>query len=160
MPSTLTSLLLPDETAMSQLAARIGASLSAGDVLLLNGPVGAGKSFFARALIQSLQDMPEDVPSPTFTLVQVYDTRAGEVWHADLYRLSSADEAAELGLTEAFDTAICLIEWPDRLGSLAPPSAVHLHFDYDAASETARTLKIDGAAPATRRIIGAASHDQ
>ena len=116
----------PDETAA--LAGRIGAVLVPGDVLLLSGGIGAGKTHFARALIQSLQDVPEDVPSPTFTLVQVYDTRAGEIWHSDLYRLSHPDEVVELGLAEAFDTAISLVEWPDRLGDMAPREALHLEF--------------------------------
>lgn len=120
------SLTSPDETAA--LARRIGAALQPGDVLLLSGGIGAGKTHFARALIQSLQDEPEDVPSPTFTLVQVYDTSAGELWHSDLYRLSHPDEVIELGLEEAFDTAICLVEWPDRLGDLAPQDALHLGF--------------------------------
>lgn len=116
----------PDETAA--LAERLAAVLAAGDVILLSGGIGAGKTHFARALIQSLQDIPEDVPSPTFTLVQVYDTRAGELWHSDLYRLSHPDEVVELGLLEAFETAICLVEWPDRLGDLTPPGALHLGF--------------------------------
>lgn len=116
----------PEETAA--LARRMGTILRPRDVLLLSGGIGAGKTHFARALIQSLQDDPEDVPSPTFTLVQVYDTNAGELWHSDLYRLSHPDEIVELGLTEAFDTAICLIEWPDRLGDLVPDDALILHF--------------------------------
>ena len=120
------SLPSPDDTAA--LARRLGATLRPGNVLLLSGGIGAGKTHFARALIQSLQDSPEDVPSPTFTLVQVYDTNAGELWHSDLYRLSHPDEVIELGLTEAFDSAICLIEWPDRLGDLAPENALHLEF--------------------------------
>lgn len=120
------SLSSPEETAA--LARRMGAILRPRDVLLLSGGIGAGKTHFARALIQSLQDDPEDVPSPTFTLVQVYDTNAGELWHSDLYRLSHPDEIVELGLAEAFDTAICLIEWPDRLGDLAPDDALILNF--------------------------------
>ncbi|MBS0123760.1 tRNA (adenosine(37)-N6)-threonylcarbamoyltransferase complex ATPase subunit type 1 TsaE [Thetidibacter halocola] len=116
----------PDHTC--HLAERLAPCLAPGDVLLLSGGIGAGKTHFARCLIRALQTVPEDVPSPTFTLVQEYDTRAGSVWHADLYRLGSADEIIELGLAEAFETAICLVEWPDRLGNLAPPDALHLHF--------------------------------
>lgn len=124
-PLTLT-LSSPEETA--QLARRIGGRLSAGDVLLLQGGIGAGKTHFARALIQSLLETPEDVPSPTFTLVQVYDGPDCEIWHSDLYRLSDPDEAVELGLEEAFDSAICLVEWPDRLAELAPDTALMLDF--------------------------------
>lgn len=115
-----------EETA--RFARGIGQRLLPGDVILLDGPIGAGKTHFARALIQSLLIVPEHVPSPTFTLVQVYDTRRGALWHADLYRLQHPSEAEELGLSEAFDTAICLIEWPDRLGSLVPPDALRLVF--------------------------------
>jgi tRNA threonylcarbamoyladenosine biosynthesis protein TsaE len=118
------SLSSPDRTA--QFAARLGAILQAGDVLLLEGPIGAGKSHLARALIQSLLPVPEDIPSPTFTLVQTYDGPDCEIWHSDLYRLGHPDEVAELGLTEAFETAICLVEWPDRLGDLAPEDALTL----------------------------------
>ena len=119
----------PDDT--RDLARRIGARLSAGAVILLEGPVGAGKTHFARQLILSLLPEPEDVPSPTFTLVQTYESDAGEIWHADLYRLTSPDEVVELGLEEAFETAICLIEWPDRLGDLAPSDALTLSFTHD-----------------------------
>lgn len=114
--------------ATAALARTIGARLRPGDVLLLAGPIGAGKTHFARSLIQSLLTVPEDVPSPTFTLVQVYDTPQGAIWHADLYRLTHPGEAEELGLSEAFESAICLIEWPDRLGSLTPPGALRLDF--------------------------------
>ncbi|MFP7569339.1 tRNA (adenosine(37)-N6)-threonylcarbamoyltransferase complex ATPase subunit type 1 TsaE [Marivita sp. S2033] len=117
----------PDETA--QLAEQLGTSLVPGDCILLSGGIGAGKSHFARALIQSRLAVPEDVPSPTFTLVQTYDLPEGEVWHADLYRLAQADQIIELGLLDAFQTAICLIEWPDRLDDLTPPDALHIHFD-------------------------------
>lgn len=121
---------LPDADATAALGTEIGARLRAGDVLLLEGPIGAGKTHFARALIQSRLarlGRHEDVPSPTFTLVQVYDA-APEIWHADLYRLGHPDEVIELGLEEAFENAICLIEWPDRLGPLAPKGALRLVF--------------------------------
>jgi len=112
----------------SALAVRIGALLKPGDVLLLEGEIGAGKTHFARSLIQSLLETPEDIPSPTFTLVQTYDGPNCEIWHADLYRLTSPDEVIELGLTDAFEDSICLVEWPDRLAELAPKSALTLAF--------------------------------
>ncbi len=124
---TLT-LCLASPEATCRFAARLGARLRAGDVLLLEGGIGAGKTHFSRCLIQSRLPQPEDVPSPTFTLVQTYDTGGPEIWHADLYRLGDISEVEELGLTEAFEAAICLVEWPDRLGTLAPPEALHLGF--------------------------------
>lgn len=139
-----------DETA--NLAVRIGAQLRIGDTLLLQGDIGAGKSFFARALIQSLQDHPEDVPSPTFTLVQTYTTNVGEVWHADLYRLNDPSEAEELGLTEAFSDAICLIEWPDRLANLSPPDAIIISFT-TLANDDMRQISFSGGAQALRSRI-------
>ena len=119
----------PEET--SELAARLGAELCPGDSILLEGEIGSGKTHFARSLIQSLMSAPEDVPSPTFTLVQAYETPIGEVWHCDLYRLSTVDEIEELGLTEAFDSAICLIEWPDKLGPLTPATALTVQMQTD-----------------------------
>ncbi|MEP2029772.1 MAG: tRNA (adenosine(37)-N6)-threonylcarbamoyltransferase complex ATPase subunit type 1 TsaE [Paracoccaceae bacterium] len=127
----------PQDTA--NVAMRLGQMLSSGDVILLSGDIGTGKTHFARHLIQSLQDAPEDVPSPSFTLVQTYQTRSGEVWHADLYRISTPGEIEELGLSDAFETAICLIEWPDRMGDAVPLDALFLHFDLGEA-ETDRTL--------------------
>lgn len=143
MPSEQAPVIFANEDETRAFARAFGRVLRSGDVLLLHGEIGAGKSFFSRALIQSLQEVPEDVPSPTFTLVQTYDTSAGEIWHADLYRLSDPDEAAELGLTEAFETAICLIEWPDRLGETAPNDALHLHFSYGKV-EGCRHLALSG----------------
>ncbi len=131
------ALTLADAAQTCRLAGRLGARLRAGDVVLLEGPIGAGKTHFARCLIQSLLELPEDVPSPTYTLVQVYQTRAGEVWHADLYRAGGPDEVVELGLDEAFDQAICLVEWPDRLGELAPPRALTLALEAQAPDHPA-----------------------
>lgn len=128
----------PDQTA--RLAARIGAQLRAGDCLLLDGPVGAGKTHFSRHLIWSLMQVPEDVPSPTFTLIQSYDTLAGELWHADLYRLTSLTEIEELGLMDAFDHAICLVEWPELLGPLTLDSALTLKFRPDPDNESIRHI--------------------
>ena len=118
------TLHLPSPEATDALARRLAARLRPGDTLLLEGPVGAGKSHLARALITALLDVPEDIPSPTYTLVQTYAGRSGPIWHADLYRLGDPDELAELGLEEAFGTAICLVEWPERLGAAAPAAAL------------------------------------
>ena len=85
------------------------------------------------------------MPSPTFTLVQTYDTQIGEIWHADLYRLTSHQEAVELGLEEAFETSISLIEWPDRLGDLSQYSPLNIAFS-SGASDSERHLKLQGSA--------------
>lgn len=132
---------LADEAATAALARRIAPLLAPGDTILLEGDIGAGKSAFARALIRARLGRMEDVPSPTFTLVQTYDDGRGDIWHCDLYRLTHPDEALELGLDEAFETAICLIEWPDRLGDAAPPEALTLSF---AAGDANHTVAFSG----------------
>jgi len=141
----------------SAFAARIAPGLSAGDVLLLRGDLGAGKTHFARGVIQARlakAGLIEDVPSPTFTLVQTYDAGDVEIWHTDLYRLSSVDEIFELGLDEAFGTAICLVEWPDRLAEETPEGALTLHFAMtDKPGE--RTLEASSADNRWADILGA-----
>jgi tRNA threonylcarbamoyladenosine biosynthesis protein TsaE len=136
MPSRSASFSLTSPEDTARVAEMLGRDLVPGDTLLLNGPVGAGKTHFARCLIQSLLSTPEDVPSPTFTLVQTYETVRGPLWHADLYRIGSVFEIEELGLAEAFDDAICLVEWPDRLGELEPAGALTLWFTAGAAENT------------------------
>ncbi len=142
----------PEETA--RFAQQIGARLVPGDIVLLSGGVGAGKTHFARSLILSLLPVPEDVPSPTYTLVQIYEAQEFEIFHADLYRLGSADEAEELGLTEAFSSAVCLIEWPDRLGELLPPGALHLIFENPAGDDTRSITILAGDLRWTERLEG------
>ena len=132
----------PDET--SVFARALAHRLKPGDTIALGGAIGAGKTHFARALIQArlaIAGRMEDVPSPTFTLVQTYDDGITEIWHADLYRLSSPDELLELGLDEAFADGIVLIEWPDRAAGLIPDDALHLTFE-PTGSGDARTLVI------------------
>lgn len=136
-PSLSFTLRDADETA--RLGNWLAAHLHAGDCVLLEGPIGAGKSHFCRAFIQSRLGRAEDVPSPTFTLVQTYQADI-EIWHADLYRLGHPDEVLELGLEAAFDTGICLIEWPDRLGRHAPAQALRLRLQQDGES---RRVTID-----------------
>ncbi|AQR61034.1 tRNA (adenosine(37)-N6)-threonylcarbamoyltransferase complex ATPase subunit type 1 TsaE [Brevundimonas sp. LM2] len=106
---------LADEAATTALGAALAGSLGVGEAILLYGPLGMGKSTLARGLIRALTGPDEDVPSPTFTLVQFYET-APPVAHFDLYRLSRPEEAFEIGLDEALDTGVALIEWPERLG--------------------------------------------
>lgn len=114
------SLPLKDETATATLAARVAAVARRGDVIALHGDLGAGKTSFARAFIRTRAGREEAVPSPTFTLVQVYDLPDAPVWHFDCYRLQHPDEIWELGIEEALADGITLIEWPERLGSLLP----------------------------------------
>ena len=141
------TLCSPDDTAA--LARLIAPLMRGGDTILLRGDIGAGKTHFARALIQHLQaatGQTEDVPSPTFTLVQTYDVGNNEIWHADLYRLTSEDEIEELGLRDAFDSAICLIEWPERLGRMRPVNAIELDFQ-PGGDPDERTLTFHTTAP-------------
>lgn len=134
----------------SDLAAHMSKHLRAGDCLLLSGPVGAGKTHLARSVIQTMMardGVVEDVPSPTFTLIQVYETSVGEVWHTDLYRLSHLDELAELGLEDAFETAITLVEWPDRLGPIRPARYLDLTLTIPDIDSDDRELTLNAIGP-------------
>lgn len=94
--------------------------MTLGDVVCLSGGLGAGKTTLARGAISAWTGANEDAPSPTYTLVQTYEGPRGELWHVDLYRLRRPDEAWELGLEDAFASAACLIEWPERLEGQLP----------------------------------------
>ncbi len=133
---------LPDLTATERLAAAVCALARPGDAILLDGPLGAGKTAFARAFLRVAAGDPGlEVPSPTFTLVQSYDTRLGPVHHFDLWRLDGPDALAELGWDEACDD-IALVEWPDRLGALRPPEA--LCVTLEPVREDARRATLTG----------------
>lgn len=115
---------LPDLDATEAFAARAAAVARPGDCILLEGPLGAGKTAFARAFLRAAAGNPAmDVPSPSFTLVQIYDTPRGPVFHYDLWRLDGPDSLTELDWEDALD-AIVLVEWPDRLGPLRPDHAL------------------------------------
>lgn len=129
-PSLALRLLSLDET--EALAKRIAAALRPGDAVLLAGPLGAGKSALARAVIRAAAGDPAlDVPSPSFTLVQSYETPKGMVHHYDLWRVEPGPDLRELGLDDAFGD-ITLIEWPDRLDAYTPADALEIILDPQA----------------------------
>ena len=127
------SMPLADEAATEQLGAALAQRLKPGDVVGLQGPLGSGKTTLARAILRAAAGDPDlIVPSPTFTLVEVYETAAGTYWHFDLYRLDAPEQIFELGWEEALAEGIVLIEWPERLGDLLPPHlSVTLEVDGD-----------------------------
>ena len=134
--------LLPDPAATERLAAEVASLARPGDAILLSGPLGAGKTAFARAFLREASGNPDlEVPSPTFTLVQSYATRLGIVHHFDLWRLSGPADLAELGWDSAREGVI-LVEWPDRLGHLSPPEA--LNVTLYSTGETSRVAELRG----------------
>ncbi|WP_022728048.1 tRNA (adenosine(37)-N6)-threonylcarbamoyltransferase complex ATPase subunit type 1 TsaE [Fodinicurvata sediminis] len=167
---------LDSEAATRALAQELAALARPGDVLLLSGELGAGKSVFARAFINALPGPVEEVPSPTFTLVQTYhrgylkggnreggDQEGGDqegggldVWHFDLYRLESPDEVWELGLEEALGEGVSLIEWPERLGHALPPSRLEIEFSH-GDSESRREARITPYGSWTERLASGAA---
>ncbi len=115
---------------MLAFGARLGRALRAGDTVALVGGLGAGKTTLARGLVQAV--LPKEiVPSPTYTLVQAYELPDFTLWHCDLYRLEHPDEAYELGLMDAMGEDVCLLEWPDRLGSLLPKDAMSIEIKFE-----------------------------
>lgn len=133
---------LPGEEATAALARRLAGALAPGDLVALRGDLGAGKSALCRALIRAVTEEDAEVPSPTFTLVQTYDTDIGPVWHFDLYRLSGPDEVTELGWDEARAEAVLLVEWPDRLGPLLPADRLDIEMSF--AGPTERRARLTG----------------
>ncbi|WP_208347178.1 tRNA (adenosine(37)-N6)-threonylcarbamoyltransferase complex ATPase subunit type 1 TsaE [Pseudaestuariivita rosea] len=158
MAEQLLYIPLPNEDATRKLAHIISSSIAVGDTILLQGDIGAGKTFFARALIKALIGPDEDVPSPTFTLVQIYQTETFEIWHCDLYRLTSPDEALELGLEEVFAEAVCLIEWPDRLGDAVPKECLTLRFQ--ALDNGQHEVNVTASTPRWQRLLEQLSESQ
>ncbi len=136
---------LASEAATEALAQALAPLAGGGDVIALSGGLGAGKSVFARAFIRARTRADEEVPSPTFTLVQTYEGGHGGVpiHHFDLYRLDRPDDAFELGIEEAFADGIALIEWPERLGALLPARRLAITL-LPGASPTARHARLEG----------------
>ncbi len=149
---------LPDEKATAALATELAACARQGDVIGLSGPLGSGKTTFARHFIGARMGAgpreQEEVPSPTFTLVETYQPATGPaIWHFDLYRIEAPDDAYELGIEDAFAEGIALIEWPERLGGLMPRE--HLQVALVAGkSETARVATLSPSPAWAHRVAG------
>jgi tRNA threonylcarbamoyladenosine biosynthesis protein TsaE len=131
-------MILADEAATARLGAAIARLVRTGEAVCLSGPLGAGKSTLARALVRALTTPDEDVPSPTFTLVQFYEGRDLKIAHFDLYRLTNPDEAYEIGLDEALDDGAAVIEWPERLDGHLPPDRLDVEIALVAAGRDVR----------------------
>lgn len=130
---------------LERLGARIADQLAVGDAVCLWGALGAGKSTLARGLIRALTTPQEDVPSPTFTLVQVYLAAGLSIAHFDLYRLKSAAEAFELGIDEALSEGAAVIEWPERMGFDLPAHRLDVELRFLANGSTnGREIRLTG----------------
>lgn len=127
---------LPDDDATRALGAALALRLRAGDTLCLSGGLGAGKTALARAIIQTRLGTAVDVPSPSYTLINVYDSDPA-IWHADLYRLGDGEEVVELGLLDALGETLALIEWPDRLGDALPARRLDIAMDFEGQGRRA-----------------------
>ncbi|ESQ80841.1 tRNA (adenosine(37)-N6)-threonylcarbamoyltransferase complex ATPase subunit type 1 TsaE [Asticcacaulis sp. YBE204] len=140
----MSDIFLKDEAETIAYGAWLADQLNAGDVVYLLGDLGAGKSTLARGLIRALTSPDEDVPSPTFTLVQTYEGRDVDIAHFDLYRLTDPEEVHEVGLFELADSHICLIEWPQRLAHLGfdAPWVVRLKQQTNDQGETGRVVNL------------------
>ncbi len=146
---------LPSEQDTLTLGAALATHARRGDVIALSGPLGAGKTTLARGFIQKMSGGEEEVVSPTFTLVQVYETPGAPIWHFDLYRLNQPEDALELGFEEALATAISLVEWPERLGEFLPASRLDVTL---SALGQGREARLTGGPAWTERIAAVRKH--
>ena len=145
-----------NQAATVALAGAVAEVARIGDVIALSGGIGAGKTVFARGFVRALTRADEEVPSPTFTLVQAYDCPRGQVHHYDFYRLEQAKDALEIGIEESFAEAITLIEWPDRIAVLRSEHWLDIEFSMDPRDPDMRKLTLY-AGPAWRdRLAGPA----
>lgn len=160
LPRAELALELPDLAATAALARALAARARPRDVIGLSGSLGTGKTSFARAFLHAMAELTggevDEVPSPTFTLVQVYDFPGLSVWHFDFFRLDKPEDAWELGIEEAFATAVSLIEWPERLGPLLPEERLELRLEMTPAD--ARRARLVGTGDWAERLEGIACH--
>ena len=133
-------MILDDEQATAAVGAALAAMARSGDVITLSGPLGVGKTTLARGFIAALGHA-DDVPSPTFAMIQPYEELSPPVWHADLYRIEERSEIEELGL-DCADEAVLLVEWPERAGAAHWPEALALSLEFGERSERILTAKV------------------
>ena len=134
-----------DESGTREAAEQVAGLVGAGDLVTLTGDLGAGKTAFARALIRKLTGDPDlDVPSPTFTLMQVYETEKFPIVHADLYRIGNPSELTELGWDEATDSALVLVEWAERAGGALPAERLDVRLTISPGSDDKRIIELSG----------------
>lgn len=132
---------LPDAEATARLGAAVAQALRPGEAVCLFGPLGAGKSTLARALVRTLTSPDEEAPSPTFTLVQFYEGEGFPIAHFDLYRLTRPEEAYEIGLDEALEDGAAVIEWPERLEGRLPPDRLDVELRIDGEGRSVRLAR-------------------
>ncbi len=147
----------PDEAATLSFAAEQAAWLRPGDFVALSGELGAGKTGFARGLIRALVEAPDlETPSPTFTLMQVYEAPGGPVVHADFYRLRGPLELENIGWEEAIAGAIAIVEWPERVAAALPPDRIEVNIRFDPAhGPNSRVLELRGFGAMGKRLARA-----
>lgn len=141
---------LEDDQATRKFGAKLAMKLCAGDVICLRGDLGAGKTSMARGAIEFLCDVSE-VPSPTYTLVQTYVAPKFDIWHFDLYRLENPQDVWELGIEEALDEGVCLIEWPERIENLLSGTELNIHISF---AEKGRIAILSGNSKWQERFSG------
>lgn len=121
-----------------KIASEFAKTLKIGDIVALHGTLGVGKTAFTRGVIQSLTQAVE-VPSPTFTLLQTYETPNFDIYHFDMYRLKTPEEAYEIGIEDAFAEGVSFIEWPEKIGSILPKKHIDIFFEIN---NNCRTITI------------------
>lgn len=155
--SNKVDLVVREETETARVAQAVARVADSGDVIALRGDLGSGKTVFARGFVRALTTADEEVPSPTFTLVQMYQAARAAIYHFDFYRIEEADEAWEIGIEEAFADGISLIEWPERLGGILPPDRLDVSLATAAdEGETVRKITLVGTAGWDDRLEGLA----
>lgn len=129
-----------DIAVLKKAASEIASNLSVGDVLCLYGTLGAGKTTLTQFLVEALGGNVNEVTSPTFNILHIYDTTNGPVWHFDLYRLEEQKEVYELGIEDAFQNAITIIEWPEIVEGILPKHSIKVQLDLSSTDSTLRDL--------------------
>lgn len=155
MPDGPYRIAVADERDLRALASHVAIGLYQGLVVALWGDLGVGKTTFARALIAAAAGRPVEVPSPTFTLVQIYAMAGLQISHFDLYRLAHAEEVEELGWDEAIGDGVVLVEWPDRLGARLPAVRLDVDLEFSDQGASARTVTLRGHGPAASTLADA-----